>query len=161
NPGVTVGWSATSTPTSPTSHPFICGGIDGVIPFITHAFEWNGTVKDLGALPPQSSNCSEPTWVNAKGEIVGISENGKVDPLLGINQARAVLWRNGEIIDLGSFGGNQNAPFSINNRGQIVGNATNTILDPFCLFRVQNRAFLWQHGQIQDLGTLGGNCAAA
>src|SRR5260370_42559003 len=36
--GVTVGWSATSTPTSPTSSFLICGGLDAVVPFITHTF---------------------------------------------------------------------------------------------------------------------------
>ena len=64
------------------------------------------------------------------------------------------------MIDLGSLGGHQVAGFGINNRGQIVGNSTNTIPDPFCFFgTVQNRAFLWEQGQMHDLGTLGGNCA--
>jgi probable HAF family extracellular repeat protein len=158
--GVTIGWSATSNPTSPTSSPIICGGLDGVVPFITHAFQWNGAVTDLGALPPKDTNCSEPTRINVKGEIVGASENGEVDPLLGFNQARAVLWKDGEIRDLGSLGGYEVAAFGINNRGQIVGSSTNTIPDPYCLFgSAQLHAFLWQDGQMQDLGTLGGNCS--
>jgi probable HAF family extracellular repeat protein len=159
--GVTVGWSATSASTSPTSNPFICGGLDAVVPFITHAFQWDGAVTDLGALPPSASNCSEPFWVNDKGEVVGASENGQIDPLSGFNQARAVLWKDGEITDLGSFGGYDNAAFGINNRGQIAGISSNTIPDPYCLFfeSAQLRAFLWEHGEMQDLGTLGGNCA--
>ena len=160
--GVTVGWSATPVPVTATSNPLICGGLNGAVPFITLAFRWqNGALTDLGALPG-ANNCSEPTWMNAEGEIVGISENGAVDPLTGFNQARAVLWRNGEIKDLGSFGGNQNAAFGINNRGQIIGNSQNTIPDSLCFFgTTQQRAFLWEKGVIQDLGTLGGNCAYA
>jgi probable HAF family extracellular repeat protein len=158
--GVTVGWSATSTPTTPTSSFFICGGLDAVVPFITHTFEWQeGVVADLGSLGG-ADYCSEPFWVNISGEVVGASENGQIDPLLGINQSRAVLWKDGEITDLGSLGGYETAAFGINNHGQITGISTNTIPDPYCfLGTAQLRAFLWDDGQMQDLGTLGGNCA--
>jgi len=158
--GITVGWSATATPTLPTSNPLICGGLDGVVPYITHAFEWNGGVANLGALAPDDSNCSEPFAINAKGDIVGASEGDEIDPVFGVKGAHAVLWKDGKITDLGSLGGNEVAAFGINNRGQIIGNSTNAIPDPYCFFgTVQNRAFLWEHGLMQDLGTLGGNCA--
>jgi uncharacterized membrane protein len=67
------------------------------------------------------------------GKSVGFSENGKVDPLTGFNQSRAVHWKDGEIEDLGSFGGNQNEAISINNRGQI--SRTFTKYDPIPLCR--------------------------
>jgi probable HAF family extracellular repeat protein len=163
--GVTIGWSATSTPTTPTSHPFICGGTDGIGTFITHfeshGFAWQkGVVVDLGSLAGPNF-CSAAFWVNDKDEVVGASEIAEVDPLFfGFNQARAVLWKHGEIIDLGTLGGNQVFASGINNRGQVVGTATNTIPDPYCFFATtQIRTFLWQNGQMQDLGTLGGNCA--
>jgi probable HAF family extracellular repeat protein len=169
NRGVVAGWSATPNPLTQTSNPFICGGIDGLAPFITVAYKFeNGAVTDLGALPG-SSNCSIPFGVNDRGEIVGASENGQVDPLMSVNQQRAVLWKDGMITDLGSLGGNQNQALSINNRGQIVGLSQNTIPDPFSLYdflirlRVtgtndgtQTRAVLWQDEQMQELGTLGG-----
>jgi probable HAF family extracellular repeat protein len=169
--GLTVGWSATSTSTSSTSNPLVCGGVDGVVPYETVTFQWaNGTLTNLGALPG-GSNCSEPFWVNDRGEIVGTSENGLVDPLANVNQTRAVLWQDGQIMDLGSFGGYQNAAQSINNRGQISGFSLNTTPDPYSLNEffffgssngTQTRAFIWQNGQMQDLGTLGtGNDAAA
>jgi hypothetical protein len=63
--------------------------------------------------------------------------------------------------DLGTFGGNHSGVAQINNRGQIVGVALNAIPDPFSLIYVPNfgssngtqaRAFLWQDGELQDLG---------
>jgi probable HAF family extracellular repeat protein len=172
--GVTIGFSATSTPKLSTSDPFICGGDDGFGSFITHAFRLqNGIVTDLSALSPSGTNCSNAYRVNAKGEIVGFSENGIRDPLTPFNQSRAVRWIGGKIEDLGSFGGNQNEGLAINNRGQIVGFSLNTISDPYSFFDAflnfpnppngtQTRAFLWQQGQMQDLGALGtGNDASA
>jgi probable HAF family extracellular repeat protein len=169
--GVTVGFSETSTPRGPTSNPVICGGDDGFGSSITHAFRWrNGTVVDLSSLPPAETNCSNAYRINARGEIVGFSENGEVDPLTGFNQSRAVRWKDGEIDDLGSFGGNQNEGLAINNHGQMVGFSQNTVPDPYSLFDfilgspngTQTRAFLWEKGRMEDLGTLGtGNDASA
>jgi probable HAF family extracellular repeat protein len=76
----------------------------------------------------------------------------------------AVLWgKNGEIVNLGTLGGNQSLAGAINSRGQVVGVAANTTLDPFSMFgwATQTRAFLWQKGIMQDLGTLGGPDASA
>ena len=127
-------------------------------------------MTDLGALPG-ADNCSVATSINAAGEIVGYSENGAVDPLTGIRQIRAVLWKDGEITDLGTFGGNHSFVGSINDRGQIAGAALNAIPDPFSFYDqllfpgfsngTQTRAFLWENGQMQDLGTLGGPDADA
>lgn len=161
NQGLATGWSATAVPTLPTSSFLICGGLDAVVPFITHTFEWNGAVRDLGAFPPSETNCSEPFYMNGKGEIVGASETAEVDPqFFGLQQIHAVRWKNGKMIDLGTLGGNQVAAFGINEHEQIVGVSSNAIPDPYCFFgTVQQRAFLWEHGRMRDLGTLGGNCA--
>jgi probable HAF family extracellular repeat protein len=57
--------------------------------------------------------------------------------------------------DLGTFGGAFSFANGINNRGQVVGNAT-TPGDQ------QNDPFLWQHGSMTDLGNpLGGTIALA
>jgi len=162
--GVAVGSSATSIPLTPESNTGVCGGVDGIVPFIFHAFKWQaGNVTDLGALAGDN-NCSIATSVNARGEIVGQSENGIVDPLFGVKEFRAVLWKSGRIGDLGTFGGKYSFVSTINNRGQISGLATNSIPDPFSLLYqlvgspdgTQTRAFLWENGEKQDLGTLGG-----
>jgi len=161
--GMAVGGSATSTPTTSTSNFLVCGGLGGV-PFVSHAFEaQNGMVTDLGALPG-GDNCSGATGINAKREIVGLSENGEIDPLTGVTQTRPTRWIDGQITDLGSFGGNQGWASGINNQGLIVGASLNTVPDPYSLIDgligssngTQTRPFLWRDGVMQDLGTLGG-----
>jgi probable HAF family extracellular repeat protein len=170
--GTVVGASATSIPTSPHSNPVgVCGGLDGTVPFVFHAFKWqDGDVTDLGALPPAATNCSNAQAVNARGEIVGNSENGIIDPVTGINEFRAVIWKGDEIEELGTFGGNVSQTSQINERGQAAGFAQNTIPDPFSIYYfqffgssggTQTHAFLWEKGHLQDLGTLGGPDAAA
>ena len=96
--------------------------------FVAHAAEWhNGTLTDLGALP--GVNSSFPFWINDLGDEVGISENGLIDPLTGSPEIVAVYWKYGKIIDLGTFGGNASYANAINNEGEIVGMALNTVPD--------------------------------
>ena len=46
NQGTVVGAAATRIPTPPNKQ--ICGGPDGLVPFVFHAFEWqNGVLTDL------------------------------------------------------------------------------------------------------------------
>ena len=88
---------------------------------------------------------------------MGGSDNGLIDPLLGIPQAGAVGWKNGEIFSLGTLGGYQGFALAVNNSGQATGVVTNAIPDQYSfLGGTQSRAFLWQDGVMQDLGTLGG-----
>ena len=95
---------------------------------MAHAAEWhNGTLTDLGALP--GVNSSFPFWINDLGDEVGISENGLIDPLTGSPEIVAVYWKYGKIIDLGTFGGNASYANAINNEGEIVGMALNTVPD--------------------------------
>src|SRR5664279_4864154 len=131
---------------------------------VQHAQRWrNGVVTDLGTLPGTNLS-SGASWVSASGIIVGGSENGLIDPLLGAPENRGVIWtRNGKIIDLGTLeGGNESFAAAVNNRGQVAGWAANTIPDPIsmgCLavcFTTQTRGFVWHDGVMRDLGTLGG-----
>jgi probable HAF family extracellular repeat protein len=131
-------------------------------PFVFHAFRWqDGLMTDLGALPGINNAC--PIWMSENGMIAGGSENGLVDPITGMPESRAILWKDGGVIDLGTLGGTESVALAMNNRGQVVGAAANTIPDPFSSFGFpdQTRAFLWQSGVMEDLGTLGGPDAFA
>jgi probable HAF family extracellular repeat protein len=143
--------------------------------FVEHAFKWQeGELSDLDALPGGSgNNDSQAFWRNDRGQTVGVSTNGTVDPLLNYPFYRAVLWSDqGKIKDLGTLGGQYGVSQAINSRGQVVGVAANAIPDPYNLFDyvvfgisggTQSRAFLWdKETGMQDLGTLGtGNNAFA
>ena len=131
--------------------------------FVQHAFQWQkGVLTDLGALAEGIS--SYTVSVNGIGDVAGFSQNGLIDPLTGTPESRAVLWKNGQIINLGTLGGNGSAATGINNQIQVVGGAANTIPDPFSLlgllggpvWATQTRAFLGENGAMRDLGTLGG-----
>jgi probable HAF family extracellular repeat protein len=164
NRGVVAGGADTST-----ADPF-CLNADCLA---SHTFRWqSGVLMDLGALPGATPglNLSEPQWINDRGDIVGASENGKIDPALAFPEFRAVLWKDGQIIDLGTFGGTVSIAYAVNNRVQVAGFALNAIPDPFPLLGfpflavppvTQSRAFLWEKGEMRDLGTLGGPDAAA
>lgn len=160
NHGKVVGWADTADhdPYDPDCF-FDC--------FVTHAAEWrHGVLHDLGALADGVSSAA--IAVNANGLIDGVSENGEIDPLTGFPKIFAVVWKNGKIINLGSFGGNQSATGGVvSNNGYVVGGALNDVLDPlandfslnfmFVPAATQCHAFLWRGDSgLQDLGTLGG-----
>ena len=156
NQGTAVGWADTSTP---DPFPAFCFNPDC---FVSHAFQSrNGVRTDLGTLPGGAS--SQAFWISANGLIVGNAQNGQIDPLIpGLPELRAVLWQNGSITDLGTLdGGTESLAAVVNTRGQVVGFAGTNVPDPFGLSGIQFRAFLWQSGTMQDLGTLGGNDAMA
>ena len=69
----------------------------------------------------------------------------------------AVLWKDSQIVDLGTLeGGYESVAFTVNSRGQVAGVSQNLVPDPFDPFGTQQRTFLWENGVMQDLGTLGG-----
>jgi probable HAF family extracellular repeat protein len=149
--------TADSDPNAPNCYSPDC--------FIMHAYIWRkGVLTDLGGLPGGFG--SEGNWINDYSQVAGQSLNGSIDPLLGTPAAVAVLWKsNGQIVDLGTLGGNESLAATINNRAQVVGAAANTIPDPFPgplgFWGTQTRAFLWEKGVMKDLGDLGGPDAFA
>jgi hypothetical protein len=103
---------------------------------VLHAQKWsNGVMTDLGTLPGVNLS-SGATWTSANATIVGSSENGLIDPLLGVPEIRAVLWTDdGEIIDLGTLeGGYESFATTVNDRKQVAGFSLNTIPIPFPCF---------------------------
>ena len=127
-------------------------------PFVYHAFKSkNGSLIDLGALP--GANSSSVNFIAENGLVAGQSLNGAIDPFTGWPEQSAVLWKDGEIVNLGTLGGFESAATGVNSRGLVVGFAGNAISDPFSFFGfgTETRAFLWdEKNGMQDLGTLGG-----
>ncbi len=124
---------------------------------ILHAFSWEkGVLTDLGTLPGGSNSIA--FWVNEQGLVMGVSENGVIDPVFEGPQQIAVVWNDGQIMSLGTLGGGLSYGNAMNNQGNVVGITTNTTPDPFSFLGAgtQTRAFLWRDGVMLDLGTLGG-----
>jgi probable HAF family extracellular repeat protein len=113
------------------------------------------TVTDIGTL---GGTFGEANAVNNKGWVVG-------DATLPGNRVRhAFLWRKGLMKDLGTLGGpNSIALFPLNERGEITGFSDTSTPDllgeDFCGFGTNLIClpFLWQHGMMTPLPTLGGN----
>ena len=132
NRGTADGAADTSTPDPNAPN---CSNADC---FVSHAFQWqNGILTDLGALP--GVNSSFANWISGNGLIAGFSQNSVFDPRLGTLAVNAVLWKDGEIVNLGTLeGGSESVAQAVNNRGQVVGFALNTIPDPFSVPRHTN-----------------------
>jgi probable HAF family extracellular repeat protein len=109
----------------------------GVDPFVSSTVCWyKGKILQLPALDKAIN--SNPTSVNDWGQIVGVSGS------------RAVLWSifpKASVIDLGTLGGEVSGANTINNRGQIVGQAQTVGGDL--------HPALWDRGGITDLGNFG------
>jgi probable HAF family extracellular repeat protein len=95
--------------------------------------------------------------INDLGQVVGAS--GNCGPFNAIAQnnlmpLHAVLWRDGNVIDLGNLGGdgkfNGIYASGLNDDGQVVGTSDTT-------GDVSFHGFVWHQGHITDLGTLTGD----
>ena len=128
-------------------------------------FTENAT-HDSTCLPPQVLQVVAVIWRSGKieqqlapfpGDTAGfaqaVNENGHVTGSTGpCAPVRAVLWRGGAVIDLGSLGGSlNNFPFDINNQDEVVG-------DSDLAGDTTQHAFLWTNQDgMQDLGVLPGD----
>jgi len=107
-------------------------------------------IRALPLLPGDSSGAA--TAINDRGQIVGIS--GICDQAVGRFTARhAVLWENGEVIDIGNLGGVAwHTPNAINLHGEVVGFSNFSAADGG---EYHPHAFLWtKEDGISDLRTL-------
>lgn len=151
------------------------GWVDGVAALAdgtSHAVLWQKGVKtDLGTLggPNSTPNVFRgSSSVSRQGEIVGAAESSASDPLgenfflCGFTDGLLCLpflWQEGAMTPLPTLGGNNGAAFQINNRGQAVGGAENTINDPTCVAPqvLQFRPVLWEKAGIRELPTVAGD----
>ena len=104
-----------------------------------HAVLWKvGKMIDLGNLGGVYNN---PFAINDLTQVTGTSD------IPGDLTSHAFLWQNGVMKDLGTLPGDYySVGYSINNRGQIVGQS--------CDANFNCRGFLWQNGKMVDLNTL-------
>lgn len=150
NQGQAVGWAET-TVHDPTCVPPQVLQFEAVI--------WgpgNGQIQQLPGLPGDPDSAA--TAINDNGQVVGIS--GICQNAVGAFSAKhAVLWQDGQPIDLGNIGGHGwNTPTFINNKGQVVGFANQSGDLVNGQLAVAFHAFLWtkERGMV-DLGTLPGD----
>ena len=129
----------------------------------------NGHITDLGTLP-EGGYESGANAVNSKGQVIGWATNTIPDPYSMIapgflpTQTRAFLRQGGVMQDLGTLGtGTDAEALLINEQEQIVGvSYTNSAPSSYCAqnlgFSLTTDAFLWQKGNMTDLGNFGGTC---
>ena len=123
------------------------------------------TITDLGTL---GGTFSEAVGINNRGSVSGDST------LSGDSVIHGFFWQKGVMTDLGTLGGpNSFAPeeWSPNERSEVAGFSDTVKIDPnnenFCsTFSFINSPyiclpFVWQHGVMTPLPTLGGNNGAA
>ncbi len=103
-----------------------------------HAFLWsNGIMADLGTLEDNGHTYAKD--INASGQIVGSSNS------------HAILWSEGNMIDLDPISGKRSEAEAINDAGQIVGTSSAW---------GNARACLWSDGTMTNLGVLPGYAAS-
>ncbi len=116
------------------------------------AQQFSYTITDLG--PASVPGLAGATWmgsiytggtytlgINAAGDVVGVSPSAS-------GNCHAALFRNGQVIDLGTLGGLISEASAINKSGLIVGNSQ--------IASGSVHAFLYSNNVMTDLGTLGG-----
>jgi probable HAF family extracellular repeat protein len=124
-------------------------------------FVWRNGVR--AQLPSLGGVLDAPFSISDTGLIAGASAINTIDPMTGFPEQRAVIWKAGEITNLGTLpGGTESNAFLVNDQGLVAGPSNNDIPDPYgCgVFDVcwpnETRGFVWQNGEMKDMGTLGG-----
>jgi probable HAF family extracellular repeat protein len=145
--GRVVGWASNTIP-DPYAYAVFADGATQA-----HATLWrNGTIQDLGTLGGPDSAAY---FVNEHGQIAGQALTNSIPNVTtGFPTQDPFLWERGGMIDLGTLGGTNGYPLSLNNRGQVVGQSNLAGDQTF-------NAFLWERGVLKDLGTLGGQFSSA
>lgn len=147
NNGTAVGWALNTIPDPFALSVFAFGATQA------HAVQWrNGVIQDMGTLGGPDSAAY---FVNRRGQVAGQSlTNFIANETTGFPTQDPFLWDEAEMIDLGSLGGTNGYPNSLNNRGQVVGQSNLAGDQTF-------HPFLWDRGVLTDIGTFGGDFGTA
>ncbi|MBE1583941.1 hypothetical protein ACFPOI_34425 [Nonomuraea angiospora] len=126
---------------------------------LASALLMTSTGQVLGAGPATADECLTTTdrWqavdlgvtggaldINDLGQVAGFSRSAT-------GETRAIVWDDGEIIDVGTLGGPRGYASGIDEEGHVVGNSYTE--------SEKSHAFLWYQGTMQDLGLFGGYAA--
>ncbi|HEY3836336.1 MAG TPA: hypothetical protein VGL72_07180 [Bryobacteraceae bacterium] len=119
----------------------------------------HGTMQALRTLGGTNGAAS---FINARGQIVGVAEKNTVDPACPSPQKyqfKPVLWEGGLVNELPTIGSDLNGYANgINENGDIVGGSGNCAeFNPNLGQHMRSlHAVLWEAGRVIDLGNLGG-----
>ena len=120
-----------------------------------HAYRWrDGVMTDLGTLGGRHSDTlvtpmDDARVINERGHVVGQSHTTAADG----DRTAAFLWRDGEMVEVGSPDHLIGTPGAINDRDQVVGTSAS--------YGGPIMAWLWQDGRLVDLGALLGEGSAS
>ncbi len=142
--------------------PYGINNAGQVAGYIDDGWEWrafvyigtpgvDGQLHDLGSLDGDDGNSAAYAISNA-GHIVGDTDM----PSFGVTHAMIYTGTpgvDGQMVSLGTLGGDTAYANGVNDLGQVVGEAYDN--------RSRLRAFLYSGGQMHDLGTLGGSESGA
>lgn len=148
--GVAVGWAETNV----ADGSCILPQVYQFLPVV-----WGPNYNEARALPTFPGDADgAATALNDRGQIVGIS--GTCDTAIGAYSAKhALLWENGQPIEMQLFGGSGwNTPMAINNRGVVAGfaNVPPDVVDG--QLQITWTSFLWskENGKT-NIGVLTGD----
>ena len=106
----------------------------------------------LNSLPILNGDNGAATSVNNRGQVTGISETAVLDPTCTaplLLQYRPVVWTNGKVHELPTFGDPDGEAIVSNDRGQIIGRSGDCTNPSF-------HALIWRNSQPTDMGNFGG-----
>lgn len=138
----------------------IIDSLNGGLPELRGTIWQNGKTISIGTF---GGNDSAAQAVNNRGQVVGFALNPIPDSMSMLpwsTEMRAFLWDKGVLKNLGTLGGPDSWAMFVNDRGQIAGISYPDLnLSSGCDTAGNNHVFLWENGQMKDVGTLGGSCS--